>query len=489
MTSAWILIASILLLGGLIAALGDRLGTKVGKARLRLFNLRPRQTAMVVTVITGTTIASLTLAILFTLSESLRKGIFDLDEILAKRREIQQELERVSQEKEQVVEELAAAQARQAQAQQRLDQINQNFQQAQEQLKTISSQAQTLREDISSLLNERSQLVEQRDRLDQQATQLQEQLQKLEGQLQQQDQELAELGEEIGTQSEILATKENRLQQLAAQQERLQTEIAQRDSRITQLDRAIATRDRVLQSRETKLEQVEAQLTFLRREVEDLERYYQEYQELRQSRIALLRGQVLAFASVRVDEPNAVISVIDKLLQEANRTAIRAVSSEPDDPNYNQRVVVITKAQVEQLKERLEDGQDYVVRIIAARNYAQGEDEIRVFADLTPNREIFDAGEEIATVSVDVDMNQEDLQKRLDLLLSASRFRARSAGVLGEIEIEDGLGNLVNFVELLNQSDQAIEELQAVALDNTNTAGPLKLRLIAIQDGRVLFST
>ena len=41
MTTGYILILATLLLGGVIATVGDRLGTKVGKARLSLFNLRP----------------------------------------------------------------------------------------------------------------------------------------------------------------------------------------------------------------------------------------------------------------------------------------------------------------------------------------------------------------------------------------------------------------------------------------------------------------
>lgn len=82
MTSAAVLLAAVLILGGLLAVLGDRLGTKVGKARLRLFGLRPRQTATVVTVLTGILIAASTLGILFALSKSLRQGVFQLDEIL-----------------------------------------------------------------------------------------------------------------------------------------------------------------------------------------------------------------------------------------------------------------------------------------------------------------------------------------------------------------------------------------------------------------------
>ena len=52
-TGGIVLILAVLILGGVIATLGDRIGTKVGKARLSLFNMRPKKTAVLVTVITG----------------------------------------------------------------------------------------------------------------------------------------------------------------------------------------------------------------------------------------------------------------------------------------------------------------------------------------------------------------------------------------------------------------------------------------------------
>ena len=64
MSSGYILIVAILILGGVIAASGDRIGTRVGKARLSLFKLRPKQTATLVTIVTGSLIAALTLGIL-----------------------------------------------------------------------------------------------------------------------------------------------------------------------------------------------------------------------------------------------------------------------------------------------------------------------------------------------------------------------------------------------------------------------------------------
>ena len=116
MTSGYILIAAIFVLGGLIAALGDRLGTKIGKARLRLFNLRPRQTAMMITVLTGTLISALTLGILLSLSKSLRKGIFKLDDILKELRHTKQELVQADLEKQQVEQQLATVRNQQTEA-------------------------------------------------------------------------------------------------------------------------------------------------------------------------------------------------------------------------------------------------------------------------------------------------------------------------------------------------------------------------------------
>jgi len=63
-TASFILIAAILILGGVIATVGDRIGTRVGR-RLSLFKLRPRNTAVVVTILTGSIISASTLAILF----------------------------------------------------------------------------------------------------------------------------------------------------------------------------------------------------------------------------------------------------------------------------------------------------------------------------------------------------------------------------------------------------------------------------------------
>ena len=58
------LIAALIVSGGAIAFIGDRLGTKIGKKRLSIFGLRPRHTSNVITVITGILITGLTIGLL-----------------------------------------------------------------------------------------------------------------------------------------------------------------------------------------------------------------------------------------------------------------------------------------------------------------------------------------------------------------------------------------------------------------------------------------
>ena len=476
MTSGYILIVAILLLGGSIAAFGDHLGTKVGKARLRLFNLRPRQTAMIITVIAGTLISASTFGILLMLSESLRDGIFKLDRIKRELRSLKADLNETNAQKSQIENQLTIVKEQQSSAQQKLEETEAEFRKSKTQVKVISSQAERLRGELNILLQERQKQIEQLNRFNQQSKELQEQLQQREQKILAQDRSISE--------------KEISIQKLQDQQQVLQSQIKQRDLRIAELDKAIAFQARNLQAGNKQLQELESQLKFLQREVELLEQYYQTYQELRERRIALFKGEVLASATIRVIEPQAAIPAIDKLLGQANRNAIEELLLK-DKVGNNQRVVQITTAQVTLLAEKLKDGQDYILRILSAGNYVQGEQEVRVFADLTLNQEIFAAGEEIATVSIDSpSTNSADIQERLDWLLAASKFRAQRAGIIGDLQVGDGqITTLIKFIEEIISLENSLGEIKAIVAETTYTAGPLKLNLVLIQNGEITVSS
>ena len=97
--SGWLLILALLILGGVLSTLGDRLGSRVGKARLSLFNLRPRRTAVLITVLTGSLISALSLGLLLLVSRQLRVGLFELDALQARLRDSRAALDAAEMER------------------------------------------------------------------------------------------------------------------------------------------------------------------------------------------------------------------------------------------------------------------------------------------------------------------------------------------------------------------------------------------------------
>ncbi|MEH1810064.1 DUF3084 domain-containing protein [Nostoc sp.] len=496
MTTGYILIAAILILGGVIATVGDRIGTRVGKARLSLFKLRPKNTAVLVTIFTGGLISASTLGILFAADEGLRKGVFELEDIQTDLRQKREQLKTAETQKSQVEGELNQARIAQAKAQQDLQAINQSLQaanakqrQTQAQLnRTISQQAQT-----------QTQLQRTQGQLDRVVTQYQKAIAELQS-VYDQRKALQAAVELLKTERQRLYAEakkaideaktaiEKRDRELANRQEAIE----QRDQKIAQLDQLIqkrnvevAAREQVIAKRESRLKELEAQQEELEQEVARLEKYYQSYRDLRLGKLALVRGQVLSAAVIRVTQPAAAHQAVIQLLQEANRNANLELS-EPGANPANVELLRVTQDRVDQLSKQIEDGKEYVVRIFSAGNYVRGEKQIEFFADTAQNQLVFSGGAVLATTTADSKtMTSYQLQQRLEILISASQFRARNAGIVENVQVE---GTFLRFVSQLRQYNQPLE-IKAIAAEDTYTAGPLRVKLVAIVNGKIIFST
>ncbi|MCW5315302.1 DUF3084 domain-containing protein [Nostoc sp. KVJ3] len=496
MTTGYILIAAILILGGVIATVGDRIGTRVGKARLSLFKLRPKNTAVVVTIFTGGLISASTLGILFAADEGLRKGVFELEDIQTDLRQKREQLKTAETQKSQVESELNQARVAQTKAQQDLQVINQSLQavnakqrQTQAQLnRTIGQQALT-----------QTQLQRTQGQLEQVVTQYQKAIAEL--------QSVSKQRKELHTAVELLKTERQRLyaeakkaideaktaiekrdRELANRQEAIEV----RDQKIGQLDQLIqkrnvevAAREQVIATRESRLKELEAQQEQLELEVARLEKYYQSYRDLRLGKLALVRGQVLSAAVIRVTKPAAARQAVVQLLQEADRNANLELS-EPGANPANVELLHVTQDRVDQLSKQISDGQEYVMRIFSAGNYVRGEKQIEFFADTARNQLVFSGGAVLATTTADSKtMTSYQLQQRLEILISASQFRARNAGIVENVQVE---GTFLRFVTQLRQYNQPLE-IKAIAAEDTYTAGPLRVKLVAIVNGKIIFST
>ena len=85
-------------MGGLIAYMGDKLGTKVGKRRMSLFGLRPKHTSIIVTIVTGLLVAAATVGVLSFTSQSVRTALFGMDQLRADMKHLNEEVAAKTQE-------------------------------------------------------------------------------------------------------------------------------------------------------------------------------------------------------------------------------------------------------------------------------------------------------------------------------------------------------------------------------------------------------
>jgi uncharacterized protein (DUF3084 family) len=170
--SGWLLILALLVLGGVLSTLGDRLGSKVGKARLSLFNLRPRKTAVVITALTGALISAVSLGLMLLVSERLRVGLFELDQIQERLQSSRTALENSQAELRTRRAELESSQAEVARVQKSRSQAlaaRTQAESARNQAESARRQAEgrvsQLRQALQPLQAERSRLEREQERL------------------------------------------------------------------------------------------------------------------------------------------------------------------------------------------------------------------------------------------------------------------------------------------------------------------------------------
>ena len=81
MEYGWIMLFVLAIMGGIIAYLGDKIGSRVGKRKIKLFGLRPKYTSVLVTILTGISIAAVTLGVMSILSENVRIALFGMQQL------------------------------------------------------------------------------------------------------------------------------------------------------------------------------------------------------------------------------------------------------------------------------------------------------------------------------------------------------------------------------------------------------------------------
>ena len=367
--SGWLLILAVLVLGGVLSTLGDRLGSRIGKARLSLFQMRPRRTAVVITVLTGSLISALTLGLMVAVSERLRVGLFQLDELETRLRSSRKSLQLSLKQLDQNQAELAQARSDRAAAEQQL----------------------------APLKKQRQELEAERDRL----------------------------GQDV-------AARDEELRQLQQRTRRSQQELRQ-----------------------------------LERNVLDL----------RSGDVVLSTGQPLTMAKVAIPKPELARQATEDVLRQANVQAYQRVlpGQKPE-----QQLLLIPRSEVIKVEKALRSGGPWVISIHSAGNVLRGEKQVLAFADVRRSRQVLEAGQVLASLSLDPEQRaQKQVFARLNLLLAAARNESQRRGALNpRLQVDQDALNALAAQLVERQGNQPVR-LEVVALRDSDSLDPIAVTVRA----------
>lgn len=312
MTSGYLLIGAMLILGGIIAVSGDRIGTRVGKARLTLFRLRPRQTATLVTIVTGTLISGSVLTLIFGASEQLRTGVFDLQKIQGKLSATRENLARALEQKDRVQKELEVARNQQLEAKDLLMGINksfkdellkqsiaaQNFKNTQQQLQTVSSERNNLVKEVTEITRQRRDLQVQRQIIitqvrdfKQRISNLEEEILPLQSQLAINTSKKSQLQDQLNitTVERGSIDRTQRLQTYENTGKKIARDLDQSTARLTNLELELQTQQTQLLQIEVQVEQLDSKLAVRQAQLREKQKQHQTLEQEFQTRATQLR--------------------------------------------------------------------------------------------------------------------------------------------------------------------------------------------------------
>lgn len=488
------------LFGGALAYAGDWLGRKLGKQRLSLFGIRPRHTATLITTVTGCVTVALTVIGMTLANESFRTWITRGDQILMELRvnEIRlKELQTRNADLQTANEQLRAQQERISGELSKLEKEYQvqlkQVEQLRGQLSQVSTQLQVTETRLRRANQQITQAQQTRKQLEEQITAERAQinmLRRAQESLRRQNDEFAQQGVSLASENAQL-DRENRRLREAGEQLQIQ-------------NRQLEEQNRQLESQNSILLDRAASLRLQLTELESAARELAQLANIRLRPIAVQIEEELArtviaagLSEVRVRQAlQDLLNLADQTARE--RGAAPAIGQTRAVFIPEKRVRLATGEQVEitesesleAILQNIRASNDSVVVIaVSLTNAAQGEPapiELRLFR----NRKVFDAGEEIARLSLDCRPERNPLAQVLNFLQSEVRTRAIESGIVPKQERAGMLPTVgetspETLVDLMEQARQCRTErvLLIVRAAKTTFAGDtLNLKFEVLPD-------
>lgn len=409
------LILVMIITGGAIAFIGDKLGTKIGKKRLSIFGLRPRHTSMIVTVVTGCLITGLSIGFMALISQNVRTALFGMDELRAT---------------------MDATLAE-------LDDATENLFKAQEEFERANENLRASKEEIIALKSEQEELRNESDRLKEGNERLE------------------------STNAELAALNENLSGTNAALEED--------NKKLGEFNVTLTADNEKLSSDNDRLSADNAQLSSDNSELEERNKHLRDgLIAIREGDITLRAGEILASGIIKGGRTAEEISDDIKTLgEQATRSLIERFGGDEDNS------VWIYQPELNHVIEEIKSsGHDMVLRITAAGNMVRGEP-VRSRLELYPNKLIFKKDELILSKTYDLNSETQPEIILQDFLAEINRLAVEKGilsdpltGSIGRLE-----GNqLYEILDSLLDAKGKVK-LTARARDEIDSQGPLRLNI------------
>jgi uncharacterized protein (DUF3084 family) len=271
-----LVVVLLVLLSGAVAALGDWLGRRLGKKRLRIGKLRPKHTAIVTTFIAGMLITLVTIVILSLMSEQVRKWLVEGADVQRQLEETRGDLATAERQLEQGQRDIAGVRSELAGERQKLADEQKRVEEATREAAAMRAEAADLRAQVGTIGGQLKESSERLERLRAEYSTLEKNIGVLQGNIAEYNRQQEEL---FRQNNELLATNEKYLEDIAGLERRIESlnksvSDAQEEQRVAsqnferERQRIEADRTKALND----LQQAESQLGAARRELSELQR-------------------------------------------------------------------------------------------------------------------------------------------------------------------------------------------------------------------------
>ena len=281
--------------------------------------------------------------------------------------------------------------------------------------------------------------------------------------IQQRNKQLSETQEELIAKTEDLEKLEEEFQQLNTQIE-LQT---------NQLESLLQIREKLTEERDS-LQQEISQLQ------ETVRGLYSGISWLRSGDIILDQGEEIAMTIIQGGMTEEEIE--RELVRLLNRASRKVLEMGAEQDEESGQVLIISKKEYQDLIQKIEQSElELVVRLLASMNVIRGEVVLADFSTLE-NKLVFEQNEVVLVEKIPVINDPAEAEDKLFSILRKVNLKAVQEGIIPEPRTSlVGTISAVNLFEMVRdivRSESAMQ-IKVVALDDTWTTGPFKVRMEA----------